>query len=158
MVYYKPIQVTIEIPGLAKVIINVIMRYYGVSSSIITNQSLLFILKFWFLLCYFLKIKKKLFIAFYSPINGQTKRQNSIMKAYFRVFVNWKQDDWTKLLLMAKFAYNNAKNASINHILFKLNCSYYPRVSFKENVNPYLRFCSANKLVKKLRELIEVCC
>ena len=59
---------------------------------------------------------------------------------------------------MVKFAYNNAKNVSIGHTLFELNCGYHPKVSFKEDVDPRSRSSSANKLAKKLRELIKVCC
>ncbi len=59
---------------------------------------------------------------------------------------------------MAEFAYNNTKNASTGHTSFELNCSYHPRVSFEEDVDPHLRSHSINKLVEKLRELIEVCC
>ncbi len=59
---------------------------------------------------------------------------------------------------MAEFAYNNTKNASTGHTPFELNCGYHPRVSFKEDVDPRLRSCSANELAKELRELIEVCC
>ena len=58
---------------------------------------------------------------------------------------------------MAEFAYNNAKNASTGHTLFELNCGYHPRVSFEKDVDSCSRSCSANKLVKELRELIEVC-
>ena len=59
---------------------------------------------------------------------------------------------------MAKFAYNNAKNTGTSYTLFKLNSGYYPRVLFKENVNPGLKSYSTNKLVDKLKELIEVYC
>ncbi len=59
---------------------------------------------------------------------------------------------------MAEFAYNNAKNTSTGHTLFKLNCDYHPRVFFEEDVDPRLRSRSANKLAKKLRELMEFCC
>ncbi len=59
---------------------------------------------------------------------------------------------------MAEFAYNNAKNASTGDTLFELNCGYDPRVSFKEDVDPCSRSCSANKLAEELRELMEVCC
>ena len=58
MVYYKLVKVIINILGLAKVIINVIVHYYKVPELIIIDQGLLFIIKFWFSLCYFLKIKK----------------------------------------------------------------------------------------------------
>ena len=59
---------------------------------------------------------------------------------------------------MMEFAYNNAKNASTDHIPFKLNCGYHSRVSFKENVDSCSRSCFANKLAEELRKLIEVCC
>ena len=86
------------------------------------------------------------------------ERLNSTIKAYLRVFINWEQDDWAKLLTMAEFAYNNTKNASTGHSPFNLNCSYYLRGFLEEDIDPRSRSCSANKLAKKLRELIEVCC
>ena len=58
---------------------------------------------------------------------------------------------------MAEFAYNNFKNASIDHILFELNCSYYPWVSFKNKFNVRSRSSSANGLVTKLKKLINIC-
>ena len=109
MVHYKLVKITINALGLAKVITNMVIKYHGLSNSIITNWGLFFTLKFWLLLCYFLGIKQKLSIAFYLQTDGQTKRQNSIIEAYFRVFINFKQNNWAQLLPMAKFAYNNAK-------------------------------------------------
>ena len=88
IVYYKPINITIDGPGLAKVIINVIMYHHGVSESIIMDRDLLFISKYCFLLYYFLGIKKKLSTAFYPQTNSQTKRQNNMIEAYLRAFVN----------------------------------------------------------------------
>ena len=58
---------------------------------------------------------------------------------------------------MAKFAYNNTKNTNTSHILFELNYGYYSQVSFKDNVDSYSRFCFADELVEKLRELIDIC-
>ena len=79
------------------------------------------------------------------------------MEAYLRAFVNWEQDNWARLLPMAKFAYNNAKNASTGHIPFKLNCGYNLKVSFKKDVDLRSKSCSANKLAGELRELMKVC-
>ena len=59
---------------------------------------------------------------------------------------------------MAEFANNNVKNASIGHTPFKLNCNYYSRVFFKENIDPRLRSCSANELAEELKKLIKVSC
>ncbi len=158
ILHYKPVKVTINTPGLAEVIINVIVHHYGVPKLIVTDQGLLFTSKFRSLLYYFLEIKKKLFITFHPQIDGQTERQNSTMEASLKPFVNWEQDNWAKLLPMVEFAYNNVKNASTGHILFKLNYSYHSKVFFKEDVDPRSRSRSANKLADKLKELMEVCC
>ncbi len=109
------------------------------------------------MLCYFLGIKRNLSITFHPQTDGQTKRQNSTMEAYLRVFVNWEQDDWARLLPMAEFAYNNAKNTSTGHTPFELNCGYYLRVSFEEDVDLHLRSRSANEQAEELRELMEIC-
>ncbi len=80
------------------------------------------------------------------------------MEAYLRVFVNLEQNNWARLLPMAEFAYNNTKNARTDHIFFELNCGYHPRASLEEDVDSRWRSHFANKLAKKLRELIEVWC
>ncbi len=59
---------------------------------------------------------------------------------------------------MAKFAYNNIKNVNTGYTPFELNCGFYPRVSFKNNVDPFFKSRLANKLADELRELMEICC
>ncbi len=58
---------------------------------------------------------------------------------------------------MAKFAYNNAKNASTGHTPFELNCRYHPQAFYKEDVDPCSQSKSVDKLMTELRELIIVC-
>ena len=125
MVYYKLVKITIDVSGFAKVIIDIIVRHYGLPDSIITDQGSLFTSKFWSSLCYFLGIKRRFSTAFHPQINGQTERQNSTMEAYLRAFVNLEQNDWACLLPIAEFTYNNAKNASTGHTLFELNCGFH---------------------------------
>lgn len=57
IIHYEPIKVTINTPGLAKVILDMVIRYYGLLDLIVTDRDLFFIFKFWSLLCYFLNIK-----------------------------------------------------------------------------------------------------
>ena len=65
MVYYKLVNVTIDAPGLAEVIIDVIMRHHGLPDSIVTDWGSLFTSKFWSSLCYFLGIKRRLSTGFH---------------------------------------------------------------------------------------------
>ncbi len=74
MVYYKPVKVMINALGLARVIIDIVICHHGVPESIVIDRDLLFISKSWFLMCYFLEIKRKLSTAFYPQINDQIKR------------------------------------------------------------------------------------
>ena len=157
MVYYEPVKVTIDALGLAEVILDVVVRHHGLPDSIVSDRGSLFTSKFWSSLCYFLGIKRRLSTAFHPQTDGQTERQNSTMEAYLRAFVNFEQNDWARLLPMAEFAYNNAKNASTGHTLFELNCGYYPRMSYEEEVDPRSKSKSADELSAELRELMIVC-
>ena len=143
MVHYKLVKVTINAPGLAEVIIDVVMKHHGLPDSIVTNRGSLFTSKFWSSLCYFLGIKQRLSNAFHPQMDGQTERQNSTIEAYFQAFVNFEQNDWARLLPMAEFAYNNAKNASTGYTLFELNYEYHPRVSYEEYFDPCLKLRTA---------------
>lgn len=64
MLYYRSIKVMIDISDLVEVIINIFVRHYGFPELIVTDQNSLFKSKFWSLLYYFVRIKKKLSTAF----------------------------------------------------------------------------------------------
>ena len=157
MVYYKLVKITIDAPSLAKVIIDMIIKYHGFLDSIITNQGLLFISKFWSLLCYFFSIKQRLSITFYPQTDSQTKKQNSTIEAYLWAFVNFEQNNWARFFSMVEFAYNNAKNASIGHMPFELNCRYHPQVFYKEDLDSRSKLKTAKKLSFELWNLIAIC-
>ena len=157
MVHYKPVKVTIDASGLAKVIIDVVVRHHGLPDSIVTDRGSLFTSKFWSSLCYFLGIKRRLSTAFHPQTDGQIEKQNSTMEAYLQAFVNFEQNDWARLFPMAEFAYNNAKNTNTGHTLFELNYGYHPWVSYKKDLDSYLKSKTAEELSSKLWNLMAVC-
>ena len=57
---------------------------------------------------------------------------------------------------MAKFAYNNAKNANIGRTSFKLKYKFHSYVFLKKDINSYSRSCLAKELAKKLRDLMSI--
>ena len=157
MVHYKPVKVTIDASGLAEVILDEVVWHYGLPDSIMNNKGSFFTSKFWLLLCYFLGIKQRLSNSFHPQIDSQTEPENGTMEAYLWAFVNFEQNNWARFLPMAEFAYNNAKNASTCHTSFKLNCSYYPWMSYEEDVNPCSRSKSADKLSAEVIKLMIIC-
>ena len=130
VVYYKEIRTMIDISELVKMVIDIILRHHDTLKSINNDRGLLFTLKFWSLLCYFLDIKRRLSIVFHLQTDEQIKRKNSTMEVYFWAFVNWEQNDWANFLLIVEFTYNNTKNMNIDHTPFELNSGYHPRVFF----------------------------
>ena len=69
---------------------------------------------------------------------------------YLQAFVSFGQNDWSKLLPMAKFTYKNAKNSSTGHTFFELNCSYHACISFEEDTDPCSQSKSADELLAEL--------
>ena len=153
----QTVKITFNALRFAEVIINVVVYHHELSNSIVTNKCSLFTSKFWLSLCYFLSIKRRLSTTFHPQTDSQTERQNSTIEAYLQAFVNFEQNDWAKLLLIAKFAYNNAKNLSTSYASFELNYSYHPRVCFEKNTNPHSQSKSADKLSADLQDLMTVC-
>lgn len=76
------------------------------------------------------------------------------MKAYLRGFVNYEQNNWARLLLIAKFAYINANNSSTGYIFFELNCDYHSYVFYKKYLDFRFKSKVVDELTDKLKELI----
>ena len=146
----------IAVPALTVVIFNILVWYHSLPDSIVRNRRLVFMFKFWFYLYHFLSIKWKLSTTFYPKTNGQTERQNNIIKIYFKVFVNYEKDNWARLFI-AKFAHNNVKNAKMGYKFFELNFGYYLYVLYKKNLHFYFKFKAADELIEKLKNLIAIC-
>ena len=61
--------------------------------------------------------------------DGQTEHTNQILKQYLHVYCNYKQDNWSKLLSLVEFAYNNALSATTSVSLFFANKRYHPNIT-----------------------------
>jgi len=60
--------------------------------------------------------------------DGQTERMNQTLEQYLRIYCNYQQDNWSKLLPLAEFAYNNAPSATTGVSLFFANKGYHPNI------------------------------
>ena len=61
--------------------------------------------------------------------DGQTERTNQTLEQYLRVYCNYQQDNWSKLLPLAEFAYNNALSATTSVSPFFANKGYHLNIT-----------------------------
>ena len=55
----------------------------------------------------------------------QTERTNQTLKQYLCVYCNYQQDNWSELLPLIEFAYNNAPSATTSVSPFFANKRYH---------------------------------
>jgi hypothetical protein len=70
--------------------------------------------------------------TFHLETDGQMERTNAILEQYLRAYCNYQQDNWTQLLPIAEFCYNNTQSETTRVTPFFANCGYHPR--FKPNL------------------------
>src|SRR6266571_4235027 len=54
---------------------------------------------------------------------------NQMLEQYLRIYCNYQQDNWSELLPLTEFAYNNALNATTSVSPFFANKGYHPNIS-----------------------------
>ena len=59
----------------------------------------------------------------------QTEHMNQTLKQYLCVYCNYQQDNWSKLLSLVEFAYNNALSATTGVSPFFTNKGYHPNIT-----------------------------
>jgi len=70
--------------------------------------------------------------VFHSQIDNQTERQNQMLEHYLQVYFNYKMNNWSELLSMMMFAYNNSVHISIektSHELLKRYTASFAKTS-----------------------------
>ncbi len=128
-----------------------------------SDQDTQFIFDIWKHICKMLKIDVKLSMMYHFEIDDQIKKVNAVMKHYFRVFINYMQDDWVKWLSGVEFIINNASSLITLTLLFLINLSQNLRLDFKsfKSLLKNLMFQAQDKLInvkefiKKMKKLTE---
>jgi len=70
------------------------------------------------------------FTSGYHPEDdGQTEYTNQTLEQYLYVYCNYQQDNWSELLPLIEFAYNNAPSATTGVSPFFANKEYHPNIT-----------------------------
>jgi hypothetical protein len=87
--------------------------------------------------------------AYHLQTDGQTECVNLELKQFVRILTSYKQDNWDKLLLAAKFVYNNHVHSLMQQVPFMMDTGHLPWMGFELN-----SMCSANESVNEFHDRI----
>ena len=73
--------------------------------------------------------------GYHSEGNGQTEHINQTLEQYIYIYYNYQQDNWSKLLFLAEFAYNNAPSATTSVSSFFANKGYHLNITVHSKHN-----------------------
>jgi len=68
-------------------------------------------------------------LGYHPEGDGQTKWVNQTLEQYLRAYCNYQQDNWSELLPLAEFAYNNAPSKTTGVSPFFANKGYHPNLA-----------------------------
>ena len=103
-----------------------VIRLHGISQSLFSDRGSIFTSHFWTSLSNMMNLKQRLSTAFHPQTDGQTERMNQTLEQYLQIYCNYQQDNWSSLLSLAEFSYNNAYQSTIKCSPFYANYGYHP--------------------------------
>ena len=126
---FIPTDDTITSLELAKLFLLHVFSKHGVPSHITSNRGSEFVSHFFRSLGKALDIHLHFTSGYHLEGDGQTERMNQTLKQYLRIYCNYQQDNWSELLPLVEFLYNNAPNATTGVSPFFANKGYHPNIS-----------------------------
>jgi len=102
---------------------------YGIPSHVISNRGSEFVSNFFYSLGSTLDMQLHFTSGYHPKGNEQTKHMNQTLKQYLCIYCNYQQDNWSKLLLLVEFAYNNALSTTSGIFSFFANKKYHPNIT-----------------------------
>ncbi|SPC67056.1 uncharacterized protein UHOD_11464 [Ustilago sp. UG-2017b] len=135
MAIFVPTTNELDAPELAKLFLHHVYSKHGLPTSIVSDRGSEFTSHFWRSLSTLLGIENHFSSAYHPQSDGQTERVNQVLEQFLRGYSNHLQTDWSDLLPLAEFSYNNAEHASTQLTPFFANYGYHPRFSF-DNTDP----------------------
>ena len=128
-VVFVPTHDTITSPELAKLFLLHVFSKHGVPSHVTSDRGSEFVSHFFRSLGKALDMRLHFTSGYHPEGDGQTERANQTLEQYLRIYCNYQQDNWSELLPLAEFAYNNAPSATTGVSPFFANKGYHPNFS-----------------------------
>jgi len=125
---FIPTHDTITSAELARLFVTYVFSKHGVPSHVTSNRGSEFVSHFFRSLGTALDMRLHFTSGYHPEANGQVERTNQTLEQYLRIYCNYQQDNWSELLSLAEFAYNNAPSTTTSVSPFFANKGYHPNL------------------------------
>jgi len=126
---FIPAHDTIMSVDLACLFVLHVFSKHGVPSHVTSDKGSEFVSNFFRSLGTALNMRLHFTSGYHLKGNGQTECTNQTLKQYLCVYCNYQQDNWSKLLSLMEFAYNNAPSATTGVFPFFANKGYHLNIT-----------------------------
>src|SRR5882724_4857448 len=116
---------TITSPPLPQLFVLHVFSKHGIPSHVTLDRSMEFVSHFFRLLGTALNMKLHFTLGYHTKGDGQTELMNQNLEQYLQVYCNHQQDNWSELVQLAEFAYNNTLSATTGITPFFANKGYH---------------------------------
>jgi len=107
-----------------------VWKLHRLPESVISDRGLQFAAELTKELNKMLGIETKLSIAYHPQTDGQMERTNQELEQYLRMYVNYRQNNWSEWLATAEFAFNNKVHIATKSSPFQVNYGRELRMGF----------------------------
>ena len=126
---FIPAHDTIMSADLSRLFVLHVFSKHGVPSHVISDRGSEFVSNFFQSLGTALDMRLHFTSGYHPEGDGQTEHTNQTLEQYLRVYCNYQQDNWSELLPLMEFAYNNAPSATTGVSPFFANKEYHPNIT-----------------------------
>jgi hypothetical protein len=109
-------------------LINVFSKH-GTPQHVSCDRGSEFVSRFFRSLSALLNITIHFTSGYHPEANGQVERINQTLEQYLRIYCNYHQDNWSELLPLAEFTFNNTPSDSTGLSPFFANKGYNPNIT-----------------------------
>ena len=102
---------------------------HSVPSYVTSNKGLEFVSNFFQSLGIAFNMWLHFTSGYYPKGDGQTEHMNQTLEQYLYIYCNYQQDNWSKLLPLMEFAYNNTPSATTGISPFFANKGYHLNIT-----------------------------
>jgi hypothetical protein len=132
---FIPMHDTITSAELAHLFVIHVFSKHGVPSHVTSDQGLEFVSHFFCSLGLGLDMKLHFTSGYHPEGDGQTERTNQTLEQYLCIYCNYQQDNWSELLPLVEFTFNNASSATTGVSPFFTNKGYHPNITIHPECN-----------------------